>query len=52
MKDRFSVLEGEIEAGNTNDMILQEIYELLFKMSKNNIISYNEARRYWKELKK
>ena len=52
MKDRFSVLEGEIEAGNTNDMILQEIYELLFKMSKNNIISHNEARRYWKELKK
>jgi len=52
MKDRFAVLEGEIEAGNTNSMILKEIYELLFKMSKNNVISGVEAQRYWKELNK
>jgi len=52
MKDRFAVLEGEIQAGNTNAMILKEIYELLFKMSKNNVISAVEAQRYWKELNK
>ena len=52
MKDRFAVLEGEIEAGNTNAMILKEIYELLFKMSKNNVISAGDAQIYWKELNK
>ena len=51
MKDRFKVLEGELEAGNNNELILKELHDLLFKMAKNNIISHSSAVNYWKQIK-
>jgi len=52
MKERFAVLEGEIEAGNTNKLIFEELHQLLHKMAKSNIISATDATNYWKGIKK
>ena len=51
-KERFAVLEGELEAGNTNKLIVEELHQLLHKMAKNNIITATDATNYWKGVKK
>ena len=52
MKERFAVLEGELEAGNTNKLIVEELHQLLHKMAKSNIITATDATNYWKGIKK
>ena len=52
MKERFAVLEGELEAGNTNKLIVEELHQLLHKMAKSNIITATDATNYWKGVKK
>jgi hypothetical protein len=50
MKARFDVLSGEIEAGNDNPLIKQELHQLLYKMSHAKIISLAKANKYMHEL--
>ena len=50
MKDRLLVLEGELEAGNTNPSIKSEIHGLLFKLAHAKVISSIDATKHWKSL--
>lgn len=50
MKARFDVLSGEIEAGNDNPLIKQELHQLLYKMSHAKMISIVKANKYMHEL--
>jgi hypothetical protein len=50
MKDRLLVLEGELEAGNTNPAIKSEIHGLLFKLAHAKVISNLDASKHWKSL--
>jgi len=50
MKQRLEVLEGELEAGNTNDKIKSEIHGLLFKLAHAKVISNIDASRHWKDI--
>ena len=50
MKDRLLVLEGELEAGNTNPAIKSEIHGLLFKLAHAKVISNVDANKHWKSL--
>ena len=50
MKDRLLVLEGELEAGNTNPSIKGEIHGLLFKLAHAKVISSIDATKHWKSL--
>jgi len=52
MKDRLGLLVGEIEAGNSNKKLLEELHELLFKMVRVNLISKSAATTYYTNLKK
>ena len=50
MKERLEVLEGELEAGNSNPLIKNEIHGLLFKLAHAKVISNVDATRHWKSL--
>ena len=50
MKARFDVLSGEIEAGNDNPLVKQELHQLLYKMSHAKMISIVKANKYMHEL--
>ena len=50
MKQRLEVLEGELEAGNTNDKIKSEIHGLLFKLAHAKVISNVDTSRHWKDI--
>ena len=50
MKQRLEVLEGELEAGNTNDKIKSEIHGLLFKLAHAKVISQVDANKHWKSI--
>ena len=52
MKDRLGLLVGEIEAGNSNKKLLEELHELLFKMVRVNLISKSAATSYHTNIKK
>jgi hypothetical protein len=52
MKDRLGLLVGEIEAGNSNKKLLEELHELLFKMVRVNLISKSAATSYYTNIKK
>ena len=51
MKERFQILEGELDAGNNNELIYKELNSLIYKMAHIGVISQNEAKRYLKELR-
>jgi hypothetical protein len=51
MKNRLGLLTGEIEAGNSNKSLLNELHELLFKMVRVHLISKNAAAAYYKNIK-
>ena len=50
MKQRLEVLEGELEAGNTNKLIKEEIHGLLFKLAHAKVISNVDATRHWRDI--
>ncbi len=52
LKKRFQLVEGQIRAGNDNDTVLKEFYDLLFKMSNLGIISKSGARQHYKSILK
>jgi hypothetical protein len=49
-KKKLEVIVGEIEAGNNNDKIKTDLYEVLFKLVHLGAIGEREARRYYKEI--
>jgi hypothetical protein len=51
MKDRLGLIVGEIEAGNSNKKLLEELHELLFKMVRIHLISKSAATKYYNNLK-
>ncbi len=51
MKNRWGLITGEIEAGNSNKSLLTELQELLFKMIRVHLISKTSASAYYKNLK-
>ena len=51
MKNRLGLITGEIEAGNSNKSLLNELHELLFKMVRVHLISKNAAAAYYKNIK-
>jgi SepF-like predicted cell division protein (DUF552 family) len=51
MKNRLGLITGEIEAGNSNKVLLTELHELLFKMVRVHLISKNAAAAYYKNIK-
>jgi hypothetical protein len=50
MRQRLEVLEGELEAGNTNKLIKEEIHGLLFKLAHAKVISQVDANKHWKSI--
>jgi hypothetical protein len=52
MKNRLGLLVGEIEAGNSNKKLLEELHELLFKMVRVYLISKSAATTYYNNIKK
>ena len=51
MKERFELLEGERDAGNTNPEIMEELINLLYKMSTHKMISRSDAFKHIKSYK-
>jgi hypothetical protein len=52
LKQRLTLVEGEIQAGNTNDELKKELYELLFKLYHFHCISERQARNHYKDIVK
>jgi hypothetical protein len=51
MKNRLGLITGEIEAGNSNKVLLKELHELVFKMAQINLISRSAATNYYNNIK-
>jgi len=51
MKNRLGLIVGQIEAGNSNKSLLEELHELLFKMVRVHLISKSAATKYFNNLK-
>jgi len=50
LKDRLNIIEGEIEAGNNNTLLKDELYNVLFKLVHFNVISEIQARKHFKNI--
>jgi len=51
LKNRLTLIEGEISAGNTNPMLKQEIRDIVFKLHHLGEITGNSANEYLKQMK-
>ena len=51
MKERLALIEGELEAGNSNKKLLVELHALLHRMARSGLISINAAADHYKALK-
>ena len=49
LKDRLELIEGEIEAGNNNKELLNELREVLMKLYHYNVIFLIVAKKYLKQ---
>jgi hypothetical protein len=52
LKEKLALTEGQIEAGNNNEMVLDELYDILFKLVHFGVISEKQARTHYKQVKK
>ena len=52
MKKRVDLIVGEIQAGNSNRALLQELHSILNKMAYLNILPINQAAQFYKSIKK
>lgn len=52
LKDRLALVEGEMLAGNTNDEIKTELYDIVFKLAQLGATSLSVARKYFKDTEK
>lgn len=50
LKNRLSLLEGEIEIGNNNPKIYNEIRKLLFKLHHLKVISMKQVQSHLKQI--
>jgi hypothetical protein len=51
MKKRVDLIVGEIQAGNSNKSLLQELHSLLNKMSRLNLLPMTQASQFYKSVK-
>lgn len=51
-KKELELIEGEIEAGNNNNIVKERLYKTLFKLVHFGIISEAQARKHYKEIVK
>jgi hypothetical protein len=52
LKDRLELVEGEILAGNTNEEIKKELYDIVFKLANLGATSLSNSRKYYKDVVK
>ena len=46
---RLELIEGEIEAGNDNTIVLKELYEIVFKLAYLGAITLSNAKKHYKQ---
>lgn len=51
LKERLQLVEGQISAGNNNEELLVELYELLYKISDFGAISKKQAKEHFNQIK-
>jgi hypothetical protein len=49
LKNRLQLIEGQIVAGNNNDDLKKELYDVIFKLSNIGAIAISSARKYYNE---
>jgi hypothetical protein len=49
LKNRLQLIEGQIQAGNNNDDLKKELYDVVFKLSNLGAIAISSARKYYNE---
>jgi len=49
LKNRFQLIEGQIVAGNNNDDLKKQLYDVVFKLSHIGAISISAARKYYND---
>jgi hypothetical protein len=49
LKNRLQLIEGEIVAGNNNDILKKDLYDVVFKLSNIGAIAISSARKYYNE---
>jgi hypothetical protein len=52
LKDRLELVEGQILAGNTNEEIKKELYDIVFKLANLGATSLSNSRKYYKDVVK
>ena len=52
LKDRLELVEGEMLAGNTNNDIQKELYDIVFKLANLGATTLSSARKYYKNTSK
>ena len=52
LKDRLELVEGEMLAGNTNNDIQKELYDIVFKLANLGATTLSSARKYYKDTSK
>jgi hypothetical protein len=50
IKDQLAVIEGQIESGNNNPIVKDELYKTLFKLVNFGSITEREARKHYKQI--
>lgn len=51
LKNRLTLIEGELQAGNTNKQLYQELRDIVFKLHHLGEITQNSATEYLKQMK-
>ena len=49
LSKRLELLEGEFEAGNDNDLMIKELYEIVFKLAYLGAITLSNAKKHYKQ---
>jgi hypothetical protein len=52
LKDRLELVEGQILAGNTNEEIKKELYDIVFKLANIGATNLSSSRKYYKDVVK
>ena len=52
LQKRLTLVEGEIEAGNTNKELLQELRDILYKLHYLGVITQNNLKSHFNDIKK
>ncbi len=52
IKERFAIIDGEIQAGNNNPQLMRDAKKLLKEMVQQKMITLYEAQSHMKHLRK